>query len=408
MRARCLLGVLVLVLVAVVALRGTATESGVHYTFGTLETLPGHAATEAAHGVGMAMMELSWAAYEPARDRFDEAYARAARDRLHGYETAGLRVTLGLGLHYPPDWVLAAPDSRFVDQHGARSPGVNLVFNQRLRDLARAYLSRLARDLDLRRFSAIRLTSGAEPEVLYPAGGSYWAFDPAAQNGPGRPPTLAPNPLPGWRPGDRSVSTADVRRWADWYVRALADVVTWQMRELTAAGFTGSYQILTPGVGSRPAEYDRDIAAYLPDSITGVGAVWHLLYASLPPDERIVVYVSSMADEPGRAHTCEPGDRRVPLDDPRTGAWPATRWLARVAGAHGFRLNGENPGLNQPARLNRHYADTSAAGMMTASVREMVSCGFEGMYWAHDQQLWDGTTAFDRYAALIAQANGTQ
>jgi hypothetical protein len=197
-----------------------------------------------------------------------------------------------------------------------------------------------------------------------------------------------------------------VQRWLDWYVGGLDDVVAWQMRFITALGFTGYYQILTPGSGTKPQAYARDVVNYLPDGVTGVGAVWHKFYANLPDKRNVVAYVSSMADEPGRPHTCGQGDRTVPLTDSRVNGWPATRWLARVAHEYGLRLNGENPGWNLPARLNGHYTDISGSGMMAATVREMASCRFQGMYWAHDAQLWDGTTSFDRYASWISTTNG--
>jgi len=386
-----------------VPVAGTGTAP---FAFGTLETQAERAATESARGIKVAMIELSWSAYEPAEDRFDEAYARRFRDRLQALRGAGMRVTLGLGLHYTPGWIFQYPDSRFVDQRGVRSSSVNLIFNQRLRGKAERYLARIDRDLGLRNFWAVRLNSGAHPEVLYPPGGSYWAFDRNAQNGPDLPPTMAANPRPGWKPGDRSIPARDVQRWADWYVRGLDDVVGWQMRFLTALGFTGYFQILTPGAGTKPRAYARDVAAYLPDGVTGVGAVWHKFYANLPQKHNVVAYVTSMADEPGRPNLCTPGDRAVPLADPRVDNWPATRWLTRVAREYGLLLNGENPGWNIPSRLNAHYTDTSDAGMMASTVHEMISCGFQGMYWAHEAQLWDGTVSFDRYADWISKTNG--
>jgi hypothetical protein len=376
------------------------------FAFGTLETQTEHAAEESARGIKVAMMEVNWAEYEPADGRFDDAYARRSRDRLASLQAAGMRVTLGLGLHHSPEWIFRYPDSRFVDQRGRASSELNLVFNQRLRAKAERYLARMDRDLGMENFWAVRLNSGGHAEVLYPGGGSYWAFDRNAQNGPDLPPTMAANPLPGWRPGDRSVATQQVQRWADWYVRGLDDVVAWQMRFITALGFAGYYQILTPGAGTRPEAYARDVANYLPDGVTGVGAVWHRFYASLPKTRHVVAYVSSMADEPGRSQNCRPSDRAVPLSDRRVNDWPASRWIARVAREHGLQLNGENSGWNLPSRLNSHYRDTSGSGMMAASVRELVSCGFQGMYWAHDAQLWDGTVSLDRYTDWIKATNG--
>jgi hypothetical protein len=406
----------VLVAAAVVAVLGVVAgvviasgRDAEPLAFGTLGTDPDRAADEVRAGVRVAMMELSWAAYEPANGRFDDTYGRQARGRLDRLRSAGLQVTLGLGLHFTPAWVQALPDSRFVDQHGTTSAEVNLVFNQKLRLAAEKYLARVNQDLDLSTFWAIRLTSGGLSEVLYPAGGSFWAFDRNAQNGPDLPPGMARNPEVGWRPGDRALPAARVRRWADWYVHGLDDVVRWQIRTLDSFGFRGYYQLLTPGSGTRPDRYDTEIAAFLPDGVTGVGAVWHRFYADLALDRvvarRVVAYVSSMADRSGGDDSCTGRDTALPVTDPALDSWSAARWVARLARAGGFRVNGENPGWNQPPTLNAHYTDGGSNGMMTAAVRQAVSCGFQGMYWAHDENLWHGPASMPRFAALIAQAN---
>jgi Beta-galactosidase len=376
------------------------------FAFGTLVTRPERAAAESRRGVTVAMMELSWADYEPSEGAFDAGYAAGLRRRLAALRGENMQVTLGLGLHNPPAWVLGLPDSRFIDQRGHPSAEPNLVFNQTLRGKAERYLAQVDRDLGLENFWAVRLTSGGLSEVVYPGGGGYWAFDRNAQNGADRPPTMAPNPLPGWRPGDRSVSTAQVRQWADWYVHGLDDVVAWQLRVITSLGFRGYYQTLTPGSGTRPDGYDRDIAGYLPDGVTGVGAVWHRFYADLPDKRNVVAYVSSMADRSGGDDSCAPGDRAVAVTDPVADHCSAARWIARLARIYGLRVSGENPGWNAPPGLNPHYQDTGRAGMMAASIRQLTSCGYQGMYWAHDDQLWDGPASFGRYAALISATNG--
>ncbi len=383
----------------------TAGVGSAPFAFGTLGTVPERAGQEARAGVRVAMLELSWAGYEPAPGAFDADYGQRMRLRLATLRGAGMRVTLGLGLHFTPDWVHALPDSRFVDQHGRASQEANLVFNQALRARAERYLARVDRDLGLEEFWAVRLTSGGLSEVLYPAGGSYWAFDRNAQNGAGRPPGMAANPAPGWRPGDRSLPTGQVRQWADWYVGALVDVVAWQLRTVAGHGFRGWYQTVTPGGGTRPDGYERDVRAFLPDGVTGVGAVWHRFYAELPVKGNVVAYVSSMADRPGDDDSCAPTDTSVAVVDRAANTWSAARWIARLAREHGLAASGENPGWNQPPALNAHYADTGPDGMLAASVRQMTSCGFQGMYWAHDEQLWAGPASFDRYAASVAATN---
>ncbi len=387
---------------AATAPTGTATGSGAAYAFGTLVTDPAHAATESAAGVKVAMLELSWQDYEPSRGQFNAGYASAMKKRMAALQAAGMKVTLGLGLHYTPSWVFSLPNSRFVAQDGTTSSEANLVFNQRLRDEAEAYFARVDADLDLGSFWAVRLTSGGGPEILYPGGGKYWAFDTNARGGADRPSSLAPDPYPAWKPGQRTISTSQVKQWADWYVGALDDTVAWQMRSLAGLGFAGYYQTLTPGSGTRPGTYASDVTNFLPPSITGVGAVWDTFYAQLPVKKNVVAYVSSMADHSGHDDSCQSSDATVPLSSTATYSWSATRWVARIAAQYGLPVSGENPGWNYPATFNTFYADRSDAGMMAAAFRQLTSCRMQGMYWAHDDKLWDGTLPFSLYAARIA------
>lgn len=376
------------------------------FAFGTLVTRLEHATEESSRGVTVAMMELSWANYEPAAGQFNAAYAQQMRARLATLRAAGMRVTLGLGIHFTPGWIFEYPDSRYVNQRGQVANELNVVFNQAIRSRVDGYLRQVNRDLGFGNFWAVRLTSGGDPEVLYPGGGSYWAFDANAQNGAQLPPSMARNPLPGWKPGQQSVSLTQVRAWADWYVHGLDDVVAWQMRLISSLGFGGYYQLLTPGSGTRPDGYARAIANYLPDGVTGVGAVWQTFYASLPDKHGVVAYVSSMADGSGGDDSCTSGDAAIPVSDSRADGWSAARWIARLAHEYGLPASGENPGWNMPSSLNTKYVDGSSSGMMAVSVRQMTSCRFQGMYWAHDENLWNGRIPFDRYADWVATTNG--
>jgi hypothetical protein len=351
------------------------------------------------------MMELSWANYEPTEGQFNATYGQQMRSRLDAFKAAGMRVTLALGIHHTPGWVFAYPDSRYIDQHGQVAGELNVIFNRTIRDRVDGYLRQVSRDLGFANFWAVRLTSGGDAEVLYPGGGSYWAFDANAQNGANLPASMPRNPLPGWRPGDQSVSLAQVREWADWYVHGLDNVVAWQMGLITSLGFGGYYQVLTPGSGTRPDGYTRAIANYLPNGVTGVGAVWQKFYADLPDKNRVVAYVSSMADGSGSDDSCTSADATIPVTDTRANAWSATRWIARLASEYGLPANGENPGWNMPSSLNTKYVDLSSSGMLAVSVRQMTSCRLQGMYWAHDENLWNGLVPFDQYAAWIATTN---
>jgi hypothetical protein len=58
-------------------------------------------------------------------------------------------------------------------------------------------------------------------------------------------------------------------------------VTNWQMQTLTSLGFTGYYETVTPGSGTRPDDLTKTEQANLSnDGTTGVGAVWNLYYAS--------------------------------------------------------------------------------------------------------------------------------
>lgn len=392
------------VLATVVAAVAVPASAATTVTYGTLQADPAHAAYEAAHGGRAAMLELGWDQYETADGVFNATYATNMRNQLTSLRAAGLQVTLGLGIHYPPAWVKALANSHYVNQSGATSTDVNVVFNQAIRVKVATYLARVNADLGLNNFAAIRLTSGGNGELLYPGGGAYWAFDPNAQNGVNMPPSMARNPFPGWKPGKHTITTAQVRQWADWYVGALDNVVDWQIGQFNRLGFTGLYQILTPGSGVRPDGYTNAINNYLPNGVAGVGAVWQTLYAKLPAADRArsEVYVSSVADHSGGDDSCAAGDPVMSVTDPVMDSWSATRWQARLATAYGMTVGGENPGY--PGSFDTWYRDTSSTGMMATATRQAHACHLSHFYWAHDVRLWDGTVAggFGTYAGYLA------
>jgi hypothetical protein len=358
------------------------------------------------------MLELNWGEFEPRPGEVDSGYVTAMQSRLGAYQAAGMQVTLGLGMHYTPPWVFGLPDSVYIDSGGNVRAEANLVQSQAVREAAARYLSMVADRLPLTEFWAVRLTSGGNCEMLYPDGG-YWAFGLAVLTGDGLASGMTPNPFPGWRPGNgglgalgarAGLSPAQVARWVDWYVGGLADVTRWQMEQLSGLGFTGYYQALTPGSGTRPGELAWLIRSNLPpDETTGVGAVWDRYYAMLPGKARVMAYVSSVADTSGGDDVTEPSDGAIPLTSPATDRWSATRWITRIAREHGLAVGGENPGYGIPASLNARYTDTSASGMMATALRQARAAGFEVFYWAHDIRLWDGTLPFSCYAGMIGR-----
>lgn len=377
--------------------------------FGTLDTRTSTAATEDRAGVTMGMFELDWASFEPRPGVVSASYLATMRSELAAYLDAGQHVTLGLGLQDSPSWVFKLADSTYTDQDGHSSTQADFVFSQAVRSAAASYLSLVAANLPLSNFWAIRLTSGGDGEMLYPPGGAYWAFNRAALTGAGLAAGMTRNPEPNWRPGQPGLTQAQISRWVDWYVGGLDSVTTWQMQTLSSLGFTGYYETVTPGSGTRPDALTQAEQQNLPnDGTTGVGAVWDLYYAQLPNKANVMAYISSVADGSGYNDSCQPADMSLSLTDNTMDSWSATRWISRVARQYGLPVGGENPGYGLPASLNYLYFNTSSAGMMAAAIQQAGSCGFTVFYWAHDLQLWDGTISFSRYANMIRSWLRTQ
>jgi hypothetical protein len=345
------------------------------------------------------MLEFSWKAFEPQQGVFDTGYASWMTKQMAAYRAAGMRVTLGLGLHYAPAWALNMAGSRMVDQTGKTSSQLDLIFNQSMRNLAAPYIARIDQTVGFENFWAVRITSGSLPEMLYPSGNSYWAYSAGAQNGVTKPPSMAPNPLPGWRPG-QSVTLAQRDSWAHWYLGALDNVADWQIDQVTALGFHGYSQIITPGQGLRPTQFTKAVAAGLPNGLLGRGAVWSIVYAGLADRPDITAYVSSVADGSGNDDACQPADSSVALDSGTAYYWSATRYIARIAAVNGFTVAGETPTYPSTTAGRSHYTDPSNAGLLATGMAQARGCGFLGLYWAHDDQVWDGTIPLSQLAAF--------
>ena len=394
----------VLLLIAL-ASHGNRMKNGAPLTlFGTLDTQISTAATEKRDRISVAMFELSWASFEPSDGIFSASYMVTMRSYLQAFRAAGMRVTLGLGLQNTPSWVFSLPDSRYLNEDGDRSGEADFVFSAAVRQAAATYLARVAAALPLSDFWAIRLTSGGDGEMLYPPGGTYWAFGNAAMTGVDLPPTMTPNPFPDWRPGRPGLTATQIEVWVDWYVGGLDNVTSWQMHLLSGLGYAGYYQLVTPGSGTRPDVLSAEERQNLPDGTTGVGAVWNLYYALLPDKTNVVAYVSSVADTSGDDDSCQPGDDSLPLTSNVMDSWSATRWISRIAAGDGLPVAGENAGYSMPAGLDFQYTDTGSYGMMADAVRQAISCRFQVFYWAHDVNLWNGTIPYALYVGFIALA----
>ncbi|HXO23628.1 MAG TPA: discoidin domain-containing protein [Streptosporangiaceae bacterium] len=370
--------------------------------WGTLDTQTNSAVTEGKANV-MAMFEFNWASFEPTQGVLSSSYLATMKSELASYQAAGQKVTLGLGLQNPPSWVFNLANSKYIDQNGNTSTEANFVFSQAVRTAAASYLSLVAAAMPMSNFWAIRLTSGGDGEMLYPGGGAYWAFDQAALTGTGLASGMTRNPDPSWKPGTSGLTQAQISTWVNWYIGGLDNVTNWQMTTLSGLGFTGYYETVTPGSGTRPDGLTQTEQQNLSnDGTTGVGAVWNLYYAQLSNKTNVIAYISSVADQSGGNDSCQASDASLALTSTTMDAWSATRWISRIAVANNLPVGGENPGYGLPASLDSFYTNTSSTGMMASAIRMAVSCNFKVFYWAHDIHLWDGTLTFASYASSIA------
>jgi hypothetical protein len=371
--------------------------------WGTLDSHPNDAAIENKAGVKMAMFELNWSSFETSNGKFSASYLDYMRGELASFRAAGQQVTLGLGTQKTPAWVFSLANATYVDQLGDVSTEADWVYSAAVRAAALVYFEQIAADFPLTDFWAIRLTSGGDSEMLYPGGGTYWAFSPSALTGTGLPAGMTKNPDPTWKPGNSGLSAAQLTTWVNWYVGGLDNVTSWQMTSLSDLGFTGYYETVTPGDGTRPDGLALTEKANLSnDGTTGVGAVWNLYYAALPNKVNVIAYISSVADQSGGNDSCQTSDDTLPLTSTAMDPWSATRWISRIAVADSLLIGGENAGYGLSSSLDSFYTDTSSAGMMASSIRQADTCHFTVFYWANDIYLWDGTLPFILYTADVA------
>jgi hypothetical protein len=371
--------------------------------WGTLDSEPQDAAAENKAGVNMAMFELNWGSFETSNGKFSASYISYMQNQLAQFKAAGQQITLGLGSHEPPAWVLKLANATYIDQNGNVSTEADWVYSAAVRAAALVFFQNINKDFPLSNFYAIRITSGGDGEMLYPGGGTYWAFNPSALTGTGLPAGMTKNPDPTWKPGNSGLSAAQLTTWVNWYVGGLDNVTSWQMTSLSNLGFTGYYETVTPGDGTRPDGLALTEKANLSnDGTTGVGAVWNLYYAQLPNKANVIAYVSSVADQSGGNDSCQTSDDTLPLTSTAMDPWSATRWISRIAVANSLLIGGENPGYGLSSSLTSFYTDTSSAGMMASAIRQADTCGFKVFYWADDIYLWDGILPFTNYAADVA------
>lgn len=435
---RSALGVAVLVGVVVIAVgmltadpsepvgRGATADAPEALTVGVLGSSCDAGRVTALGRAGVRLVELraEWSLFEPAPRQFDQGYVDDLRARIARCEAAGLGVVLTPGFQYAPEWVGELPDGAYRDQYGEANPaGVpNYVFSATVRDAAGRYVDRLAAEFPLARFAAVRVGTGEAGELGYPSrelgtdGNSFWAFDDAALTGDGLPAGSAPNPLPGWVPGERTwqgrpVDAAAARSWFDWYAGSAAGAIVWEIGLLRDRGYRGPVHVPLAGRGVLPADLaaatgaaldgtaDRDGSLekglYYPDQLQTIATATRNDPRADP--DTVVADATGVADATAVAaraldppqDTCRPADATLALRDTASvDTWSGTRWTVANARAAGLRVMGENPGPPATPGNGGDASSDDLAGQLVHAPRYATSCGLEVLMWGFEDDLF--------------------
>ncbi len=372
-------------LAALVAVPLLATAEPVH--LGVLQPDPSRATAYKAAGITQVVLSVSWDRFQPAPGTTDSACVARLRSDIATYRQAGLGVVLDTGIQYPPAWLLALPDARYINQHGSafidRAPGKNIansVFNLKIRSLQSAYLAALFRELGVD-WTAVRLGGGWYGELNYPHAtfdgrdNCYWAFDPIAQGQkPGLPEGIPPCPVPGWKPGTRSLDHNVARHFADWYLESLKNYHDWQIAT-ARRHYSGPLHMLYPSWGLRPgqldAAIDSDLSGTTPPEKNGElqrGFDFGRFIADIR-DPQVWVHCTWLDSNPDWSNDTSHDPAR----------WSPAKFLATLARRHTPPLNvsAENTGGGGPPAL-------------TLTARRIQELNITALYWAFAPDLFDG------------------
>lgn len=248
------------------------------YLFGTLMSNPDKAAGQAAVGIGCASLTLRWEEFEPSEGVINTAYVEQIRAQIEQFQSAGMRIVLDFGIHYPPRWATELAYCRHVNQYGdayvvTQSSGLNTlngVFNRNVREKMAAYVGRVFQAFDPSTFFAIRIGWSYYAELHYPErsyngrNNCYWGYDPIAlgQVPELLPEGIEPNPVPEWMPGQPSENNEKARRFIEWYLESLRNFQDFQIAALRRH-YDGYINALYADWGVRPGQIDEAVAGDL-------------------------------------------------------------------------------------------------------------------------------------------------
>lgn len=221
-----------------------------------------------SNGVTTAVVKVLWNRAQPAPSlTLEPTYIAGLRKQISQYQAAGLDITLDLGLQYPPNWALALPGARFVDQYGhvfnapvaSGEMAVDAIYNPRAQLAESVYIHLVAAALGSKTFQFVRVGGLLTGELRMPTntdGGrknSWWAFSPTFQ---------ASSPVRGYRPGISRESPAADSAFLSYYLNGLVSYQQFLVSAV-ATSFSGDLEVLYPSFGVRPGDVQAALAKHL-------------------------------------------------------------------------------------------------------------------------------------------------
>jgi hypothetical protein len=339
-RGWCVIGLVVALAAAGLAARpllpstkdqGRAASSGT--VAGILEASSPYFSTERASGFGEVTLTVAWTQAEPTRGHFSSSYAATVNAEITKATKDGLKVSLDIGLQYPPQWVFRlAGGTRFVNQYGEAFTGsapsgndvANAVTDSAVRRAEGVYLHWAGQHIGRGRIQSVREGGGPFGELRYPGPdydghtNCWWAYDTSSQN----------RAALRYRPGQGTVSAA--RAFLDEYDTDLTDYGVW-LNDQIAGDFTVPRLLLLPGWGERPGGAAGVVSSRLGSSPAefNEGLDWPQLIARLAHRATTVLYTTYL-DAPMVRRT-------VQLEDP-------IAYLTHLDAGRRSPLGGENTG----------------------------------------------------------------
>lgn len=414
--------------------------------FGTLDVALSSITAEAAAGQRDVMIELNWANWQPTQTggvgvRTSGTLPQDTINKVSAAINAGMRVTLGWGLHNAPSWVATTYGAavKFVNETTptpASSTSLDLIWSKQSETLVNAYFADVKAVLSTvtiagktlwQHIWAARIAfDTAAGELFYPTGEGtntyhWWGFSTFAQTG-------GANLATGAVPANAAVSaggagfagapsgSTQVTAWFDWYVGSLARATVRQEQALIDLGFLGWFEPVCPGLGVRPATVTaiRALTALPSNSSSATGAAWNLIFRDLTYKFRTAIQCSSMADGAGSNSVPVPTDATTPPDSTSiTTGWSSYRIIANAAYKNNIpHVRGENTG--RTVGNAAFYEDTTSAGMlqvafdMIAASKVVYGNTFHDKFeWAHDFRLWNGQVPYSAYSSRFQPIIGS-